>query len=472
MQKAMYDIVVIGGDLHATSSAALAASTGLNVALICPKDIGESACKNYWVSHNANLLKLEQFAITDVIRNLREESKLSRNFPHWVRATQFYVLHAPAIRSTKRVELGLGLMARLSPAFLSLPTPPKNPGQPLAPEIITYPYTGFRLQEQRLAIGYAQALRHSGGHVITRAPVTHAQRGKHWQIHTSERVILARAVINASGTHVLDTLKLLKGETRSNIVLHPQVTLIVRKKFTGNHGYILQNADGQLISVSPIGQQLMALGPIRAPLDLGTAQLLERFNSCFQEPLTVDDIVDTVFIERPIYEDPTASSPSYVPNVLLDLDSSPGLGPLLNILGTDPSKHRLLAERATAVLKPFLPNPHEHSTPTSPLKDTDTTREAFLEELGHAYPKLPTLLLTRLSNTYGTNVYKLLKSRTHVSELGTDFGSSLYEAEVKYLQDEEWATTANDILYRRTDLGWHVNATTVQKLNNWLSNAY
>ncbi len=106
MSKAMYDVVVIGGDLHATSSAALAASTGLKVALICPLDIGESVCKNYWVSHNANLLKLEQFAITDVMRNLREESKLSKDFPHWVRATQFYVLNDPTIRSAKRVELG------------------------------------------------------------------------------------------------------------------------------------------------------------------------------------------------------------------------------------------------------------------------------------------------------------------------------------------------------------------------------
>ncbi len=162
-------------------------------------------------------------------------------------------------------------------------------------------------------------------------------------------------------------------------------------------------------------------------------------------------------------------SPSFVPNVLLDLESPPGLGPLLNILGTDPSKHRLLAERATAVLKPFLPSPNERSQLASVLKDVDTTREAFFEELGHAYPKLPTLLLRRLSNTYGTGVYKLLKNQAHISELGTDFGGSLYEAEVKYVQREEWATTVNDILYRRTDLGWHVNATTVQKLHDWLA---
>jgi glycerol-3-phosphate dehydrogenase len=40
-----------------------------------------------------------------------------------------------------------------------------------------------------------------------------------------------------------------------------------------------------------------------------------------------------------------------------------------------------------------------------------------------------------------------------MSDLGLDFGAGLTEREVAFLMREEWATTADDVLWRRSKLG-------------------
>ena len=44
-----------------------------------------------------------------------------------------------------------------------------------------------------------------------------------------------------------------------------------------------------------------------------------------------------------------------------------------------------------------------------------------------------------------------------MKDLGRDFGAGLYEAEVRYLNEHEFARTADDILWRRTKLGLHID---------------
>ncbi|MFQ5957922.1 MAG: glycerol-3-phosphate dehydrogenase, partial [Alphaproteobacteria bacterium] len=50
-----------------------------------------------------------------------------------------------------------------------------------------------------------------------------------------------------------------------------------------------------------------------------------------------------------------------------------------------------------------------------------------------------------------------------------DFGAGLYEREVEYLINSEWAATADDILWRRTKRGLHVSQETVAALEDWLA---
>jgi glycerol-3-phosphate dehydrogenase len=48
-----------------------------------------------------------------------------------------------------------------------------------------------------------------------------------------------------------------------------------------------------------------------------------------------------------------------------------------------------------------------------------------------------------------------------LSELGRAFAPGLYEAELRYLRDVEWARSAQDVLWRRSKLGLHVEPGTL-----------
>ena len=51
---------------------------------------------------------------------------------------------------------------------------------------------------------------------------------------------------------------------------------------------------------------------------------------------------------------------------------------------------------------------------------------------------------------YGTLTASIVGDATGVAGLGRHFGAMLYEAEVSYLVKNEWARTAEEVIWRRT----------------------
>jgi glycerol-3-phosphate dehydrogenase len=74
----------------------------------------------------------------------------------------------------------------------------------------------------------------------------------------------------------------------------------------------------------------------------------------------------------------------------------------------------------------------------------------------------------RLVATYGTLAARVLDGIISKTDLGLHFGADLYEREVAYLCRQEWAVTAEDVLWRRTKLGLRLNGTEVGRLAAWL----
>src|SRR5205085_3833463 len=66
---------------------------------------------------------------------------------------------------------------------------------------------------------------------------------------------------------------------------------------------------------------------------------------------------------------------------------------------------------------------------------------------------MPEELLLRLARSYGTRLRDILGDATSLRDLGRHFGAGLYEREIRYLIDTEFAKTAEDIIWRRTKLG-------------------
>ena len=92
----------------------------------------------------------------------------------------------------------------------------------------------------------------------------------------------------------------------------------------------------------------------------------------------------------------------------------------------------------------------------------------YTQELSRQFSFLSAATVRRLTRAYGTRASKVLGSATSDVALGEDFGAGLTEAEVDYLRREEWAVTADDILWRRSKLGLRTSAADKERLNAYL----
>ena len=78
-------------------------------------------------------------------------------------------------------------------------------------------------------------------------------------------------------------------------------------------------------------------------------------------------------------------------------------------------------------------------------------------------------MLLRLARAYGTRMTAILGPHSELSDLGQNFGGNLYEAEVAYLIEQEFACTAEDVLWRRSKLGLHLDTASEQALVRWFA---
>ena len=85
------------------------------------------------------------------------------------------------------------------------------------------------------------------------------------------------------------------------------------------------------------------------------------------------------------------------------------------------------------------------------------------------YDVLDPALVARLCRAYGTRIDALLDGVKSAADLGRDFGAGLSAREVDYLVANEWATTADDILWRRTKLGLRFGPEGVADLTAYLA---
>lgn len=92
----------------------------------------------------------------------------------------------------------------------------------------------------------------------------------------------------------------------------------------------------------------------------------------------------------------------------------------------------------------------------------------FLRTLERLYPWLPAPVRRRYAHAYGTRVGRVLGGATSLGELGTEVLPQLYERELEYLCREEFARTAQDILWRRSKLGLHLLQVDAAPLERWL----
>ena len=145
--------------------------------------------------------------------------------------------------------------------------------------------------------------------------------------------------------------------------------------------------------------------------------------------------------------------------------------PLLNIFGGKITTYRRLAEEAIAKLSGSLKiAPSWTAGATLPGGDFPVDGyETLVREIAVSCPGLSDAGARRLVRNYGTHSRAIVANAKRIEDLGQDFGAGLSEREVRYLVSNEWAITADDILWRRTKLGLRFDIESKRQLDAWLS---
>nr|WP_232109498.1 glycerol-3-phosphate dehydrogenase [Pseudomonas juntendi] len=485
-----YDIAVIGGGINGVGIAADAAGRGLKVFLCERDDLAQHTSSASSKLIHGGLRYLEHYEFRLVREALAEREVLLAKAPHIVKPMRFVLPHRPHLRPAWMIRAGLFLYDHLGKrkrlgASRSLRF---GPGYPLKPQITRgFEYADCAVDDARLVVLNAMAAREHGAHILTRTRCLRAERVDGlWQVDLlhadgKQQRIRARALVNAAGPWVASFIKDdLKLDAPYGIRLIQGSHLIVPRLYEGEHAYILQNEDQRIVFCIPYLERFTLIGttdreysgdPAKVAItDQETQYLLNVVNAHFNHQLSQADILNTYSGVRPLCNDESDNPSAVTRDYTLALSAEVGQAPLLSVFGGKLTTYRKLAESAMAELKPFFSQMRGSWTATAPLPGGEhmTTAQALLEQLLARHGWLPVDIAKRWANTYGNRVWQLLDGVTGPDDLGQAIGGGLFAREVDYLCEAEWATTADDILWRRTKLGLFTRAAERLALENYL----
>ena len=475
------DLLVVGGGINGVGIARDAAGRGLSVTLVEQGDL--AAATSSWSSKliHGGLRYLEQYEFRLVREALREREVLLKLAPHIIRPLLFVLPHDASMRPVWMIRAGLWLYDHLGGA-ISLPRS-KAVGFPhlefsagLKAELRSgFVYSDCRVDDSRLTVLNAVSAREKGATVRTRTRLEHAKRADGvWEVIVQaafgeRETIRARALVNAAGPWVMDVLDRIVGDRIAGSVRLVKGSHIIVPKVHGlGHAYILQNPDKRVVFVIPYEGQYSLIGTTDVAVpnieqgsrisDQEVDYLLAAANRFLAKPIARADIVSSYAGIRPLYDDGTPNPSQVTRDYVLRVDHADGTAPLLTIFGGKITTYRRLAEEAMEKLQPYFPGLKGPWTQGEPLPGGDVPHfNAFRDEMFKTYSKLGRDLVDGIVRRHGSRATRILGEARSIDDLGRHFGAGLTEREVEYLRQEEWALTAEDILWRRTKCGLHMS---------------
>jgi len=366
-----------------------------------------------------------------------------------------------------------------------------------------FTYSDATVDDARLTVLNAMSARDHGATIATRLRVCGGQREavqthSHspsqsqsqsqsqplWQLqltHTLTGVkttVRAKAVVNAAGPWVKQLLDLgfadVAAESVAGVKLVKGSHIIVPSIHSEDHAYILQNDDGRVVFVIPyegqyslIGTTDVAVNTVEEGHQISEAEiryLLRAVNRFFARAIHAEDVVWSYAGVRPLYDDGELNPAEITRDYVLKVNDHNGAAPLLSIYGGKITTYRRLAEHVLDELAPYFPNTATSWTATQALPggelDDGMTMAMFAKTLMRQHIGVAPDFIARLVARHGVNARVILKTTRSMDDLGETFGRGLNllcEREIDYLMAHEWAMTADDILWRRTKCGLHMD---------------
>lgn len=480
-----FDLFVVGGGINGAGIAADAAGRGLKVLLAEMNDLASATSSASSKLVHGGLRYLEYYEFRLVREALMEREVLLRKAPQLIWPMRFVLPHVPGLRPTWMIRAGLFLYDHLCrraliPGSRSVDLTRDPAGQPLASSLaVGFSYYDCWVDDARLVLLNAMAARERGAEILTRTKVTAvAPREGGWEARllsgNVERVIQARGLVNAAGPWV-DRIDGLSSATRVDTKPASTVRLvkgshIVMPRIPGaDDAYMLQNSDKRIVFVLPYEERFTIIGTTDLAYDGDPGAvvisadeeryLLELAGRFFKQPLRQSDVVWRYSGVRPLYDDHSDNVSAVTRDYVLEVIGGETVPPRLSVYGGKVTTYRRLAEEALDKLAPFFPGMGPAWTATVPLPGGEIAGgdfDAFLASETRKRPGIEPRYLRRLARRHGSRLDRVIGDAQQLSDLGRHFGEGLTEREVAYMKSEEWARSAEDILWRRSKIGLHM----------------
>jgi glycerol-3-phosphate dehydrogenase len=480
----VFDLMVIGGGINGAGIACDAAGRGLSVLLCEQGDLAgaTSSASSKLIHGGLRYLEYGEFRL--VREALLEREVLLAKAPHIIWPLRFVLPHQMTARPAWLIRTGLFIYDYLGrnqqlPDSQGIDLRSHPAGQPLKETIRKgFIYSDCWTDDARLVVLNAMAAAERGACIRTRTRVTAARRVDGlWEACLTddgdghEETARARLVINTAGPWVrtvLDEVAHLPSASRVRLVKGSH--LVVPRLHDGEQAYILQNVDKRIIFVLPYEGRFSLIGttdvpftgdPAHVAMDASEADYLcAAVNRYFAKPISPAEAVWSYAGVRPLYDDASDNPSAVTREYVLELDIADDGAPLLSVFGGKITTYRSLAEHVMDKIRRFFPAMGQAWTWSAPLPGGDIPGASFthlIDDLARAYPLLDRSFLAAVARRHGTRTYRVLGDAKQPSDLGADFGAGLAAREVDYLMAEEWARTAEDILWRRTKCGLHMD---------------
>ena len=487
----VFDVAIIGGGINGCGCAAEAALSGLSVVLFEQDDLASKTSSSSTKLIHGGLRYLENYEFSLVKKALEERQTLLNLAPHLIHPQSFVLPYQKHMRSSWLLRLGLFFYDHLSrknrlPKCKNINRHNNNDYfTPLNDEINRgFLFYDAATDDARLTICNAIQAKNNGASIRPNSKIIHAEAiNELWQLTIQPKEgtsykVLAKSLINAAGPWVESIAKLTQIPVQHQITLVKGSHIIVPAVYEGKHAYFLQHNDKRVIFVIPYhGFSMIGTTDIQftGPLDKihiseeEIDYLIGLVNSYFKTTLSSEEIIYSWSGIRPLLSDEGTELKSLSRDYNYEYSTVPA--PIVTIFGGKITTYRQLAEEAINQLRPVFPKMHHVNTKNIPLPGSifgTMNFEQYLIYARNKYSWLEPHLLDRYLYSYGSCMELFLSKCTNIESMGKNYGSSLYQVELDYLINEEWAKEADDILLRRTKLGLKMEQSSKDELSEYL----
>ncbi len=486
------DLFVIGGGINGTAVARDAAGRGLKIVLAEKDDLAQHTSSSSTKLIHGGLRYLEQYEFRLVREALKERDVLLRAAPHIISPMRFVLPHEKGLRPKWILKAGLFLYDSLAgksvlPDSEQIKLTGSARHRALKSEFTDgFEYSDCWVEDARLVVLNAVAAREKGADIRTHTRVESIEVAQGHYLVTmknmdgSVETLSAKGVVNAAGPwvdQIMDKVNDTPDDDHLRLVKGSHI--VVDQLFEGDHAYIFQNKDGRVVFAIPYEQAYTLIGTTDVPFKFEDGKpkasseeisyLCTAASEYFKSPVTPEDVRWTYSGVRPLYDDKSDNASEVTRDYVLDVDVLTDNAPFLSVYGGKITTSRKLAAHALKALSEYFPDMGEKWTATTSLPGGDIPNgdfDAFYQSKLGELPKLASKTILRLCRYYGSRLNQIMADSTGFSEM---ICGDISAAEVDYLVEHEWARSADDILWRRTKTGLHIDGVGVKALEDYLA---